>query len=77
MAKNNLSLILVCVFISSPLTAQELSVTDFGAVPDSLTLNTIAIQLAIDKCNQSGGGTVIVPSGLYLTGSIFLKTMYA
>ena len=44
-----------------------------GAVGDGRTLNTKAIQSAIDACAASGGGTVVVPKGVFVTGSIFLK----
>jgi hypothetical protein len=48
-------------------------VRDFGAVPDSLTVNTSAIQAAIDACAGSGGGTVLIDQGTYVTGTIILK----
>ncbi len=48
-------------------------VEDFGARGDGLFLNTKAIQETIDKCSQSGGGTVWVKNGVYLSGSIILK----
>ena len=47
--------------------------TDFGAVADGATLNTLAIQKAIDACSQKGGGIVTFPAGRYLTGTIQLK----
>ena len=50
-----------------------LSVRHCGAVADGVTLNTQAIQNTIDQVSSSGGGTVLVPSGVYLTGSIWLK----
>ena len=50
-----------------------LSIVDYGAVADGVTLDTQAIQSAIDRVSSSGGGTVLVPSGVYLTGSIWLK----
>ncbi len=50
------------------------SVTDFGAVADGLTLCTSAFQDAIDEVAQKGGGTVLVPAGVYLTGPIVLKS---
>jgi len=53
--------------------AKEYSVVDFGAVPDGFTLNTTAIQEAIDKAHKNGGGKVIVPSGVFLSGTIKLK----
>lgn len=50
-----------------------LSIVDYGAVADGVTLNTDAIQATIDEVSSLGGGTVLVPSGVYLTGSIWLK----
>ena len=49
-------------------------ITDFGAVSDGKTLNTAAIQKAIDTCTSTGGGQVIVPAGKYLSGTICLKS---
>ncbi len=49
------------------------SILDHGAVGDGKTLNTQAIQDAIDGCAGAGGGTVLVPGGVFVTGSIFLK----
>ena len=49
------------------------SISDFGAVGDGKTLNTNAIQNIIDRCSTNGGGTIVVPKGVYLSGSIFLK----
>ena len=48
-------------------------VTGFGAVGDGRTMCTQSIQAAIDSCAQSGGGYVLVPSGRFLSGTIFLK----
>jgi polygalacturonase len=50
------------------------NVLDYGAVGNGQTLNTTAIQSTIEACSQSGGGTVYIPAGVYLTGSIFLKS---
>jgi polygalacturonase len=49
-------------------------VTRFGARGDGKTLNTKAIQRAIDTCNKAGGGTVLVPPGNFLTGALFLRS---
>ena len=48
-------------------------VKDFGAVADGKTLNTAAIQAAIDACTKAGGGRVVVSGGIYMTGTIVLK----
>ena len=49
-------------------------VEQFGAVGDSLTVNTIAIQNAIDSCSKKGGGVVLFSKGQYVTGTIILKS---
>lgn len=48
------------------------NITAFGAVNDGQTLNTAAINKAIDECSRSGGGVVLVPRGLWLTGPLVL-----
>jgi len=53
---------------------KDFPVTDFGAVGDGSTECTEAFKKAIDKCSNDGGGRVIVPDGLYLTGAIRLKS---
>ncbi len=54
-------------------TKTHYNVTSFGAKGDGKTLNTKAIQNAIDECANNGGGTVVVPAGTYLTGTIVMK----
>lgn len=64
----------VCGAQPTPLaSAHEYHIEAFGAVGDSITLNTQAIQAAIDTAAAEGGGKVIVPPGQFLTGSLFLK----
>lgn len=46
----------------------------FGAVADGKTLDTGAIQAAIDACAQAGGGRVILAGGVFLSGTIVLKS---
>lgn len=48
-------------------------ITSYGAVNDGVTVNTIAINNAIDACAKNGGGTVLIPAGLWLTGPLVLK----
>ena len=50
------------------------NIKKFGAVPDGNTLNTKAINNAIDAANKKGGGVVLVPAGLWLTGPVVLKS---
>ena len=45
-----------------------------GAIGDSQTLNTVAIQKTIDRCSKQGGGIVSFKPGKYVTGSIFIKS---
>ena len=50
------------------------NVLDFGADAAGEQLATEAIQQAIDACSAAGGGTVIIPEGIYLTAPITLKS---
>lgn len=52
----------------------EVNIKDFGAVADGKTLNTEAINKAILEVSSQGGGKVIVPQGLWLTGPIELQS---
>lgn len=50
------------------------NIVDFGGVPDGTTLCTKAFEAAVKACFAAGGGTIYVPSGNFLTGSIQLKS---
>lgn len=50
----------------------QTSIIDFGAKGDGTTLNTEAINQAIKAINEKGGGRVIIPAGIWLTGPIQL-----
>lgn len=54
--------------------ANTVTLTDFGAVSDGKTLNTDAFAAAIDALSAKGGGTLNVPSGIWLTGPIIFKS---
>ena len=54
--------------------ADTLNIIKFGAKNDGVTLNTKSINDAIIACNKKGGGVVLVPKGLWLTGPIELKS---
>ena len=53
--------------------AKRCLITDAGAVADGQTLNTKAIQSAIDRCASNGGGVVVVPKGTFMSGALFFK----
>lgn len=65
--------IILVILLRSNIYSQ-FSISEFGAVADAKTLNTQAIQQAIDKCTAQGGGVVLIPKGTFLTGTIVLKT---
>jgi len=46
----------------------------YGAISDGTTLNTKSINNAINDCSKKGGGVVLIPEGLWLTGPIVLKS---
>jgi len=48
-------------------------ISKLGAVGDGQTLNTSAIQAAIETCATNGGGEIVVPQGTFVTGAIFLR----
>jgi len=49
-------------------------IQEYGAVGDGNTLNTTAIQAAIDACFAAGGGRVVVADGVYMTGTVVLRS---
>lgn len=46
------------------------NILDTGAIADGATLNTEAIQAALDRVLNTGGGLVLIPPGTFLTGSL-------
>ncbi len=67
-------LMVVLPFFAMPCFGMTVSISDRGAVGDGKTMNTAAIQKAVNACAENGGGTVIVPAGTFLTGSVELKS---
>lgn len=68
----DVGLLLICFFIHILAQAKDYPITQFGAVGDGKTVNTQAIQKAIDACSATGG-RVVIPKGTFLSGTIFLK----
>jgi polygalacturonase len=57
-----------------PAFSSTVSIVDHGALNDGSTVNTAAIQAAVDACAAEGGGTVLVPPGTWVSGGIELKS---
>lgn len=60
-------------WLAAAKTAPEAPITDFGAMADGATLNTKAIQAAIDHLAARHGGTVVIPRGVFVSGALFFK----
>src|SRR6478736_5316077 len=60
--------------VSPPPGPDRYNVRDHGAKGDGTTLDTAAVQAAIDACAQAGGGTVLVPAGDFVVGTLELKS---
>jgi len=76
MKNYRLFICLFCMGVSLAAVAETPGVFDvwaFGAKGNGVVLDTSAVQGAIDACNKAGGGTVAVPAGRYLTGTLTLK----
>jgi polygalacturonase len=72
-------LILILLVLAMPARAffttpvKVASITHFGAIGDGTTLNTKSIQAAIDNLAANGGGELVIPKGIFLSGALFLK----
>src|SRR5687768_3870394 len=67
---------LLCALPTLPAVAapkRRVDIRRHGAVADGTTVNTVAIQKAIDACAAAGGGAIVVPKGVFISGSIVLK----
>ncbi len=56
------------------ISSSSFNVRTYGATGDGATKDHVAIQAAIDACATEGGGTVVIPAGRYLTGTLWLKS---
>lgn len=64
---------LIIFFSAKAGFATDFLITDFGAKPGIAELNTIPINKAVEACYENGGGRVVVPAGIFRTGTIVLK----
>lgn len=60
------------VILATSFRKDTFNIVKYGAKPDGITLNTKSINEAITACNKKGGGVVIIPTGMWLTGPIVL-----
>ena len=61
------------VVVAPKFKKDTLSIVKYGAVRDGNTLNTKSINNTIDAISKKGGGVVLIPAGLWLTGPVVLK----
>lgn len=69
---SGLLLALVLRVVALATVARSYDITEFGAKPN--TIATVAIQKAIDAAAAAGGGRVLIPTGLFRSGTLFLKS---
>ena len=75
MRKNLLFILLILSCLSAIAdNLNDYNVRSFGAVGDGKSLDSPAINTAIESAFANGGGKIIVPAGIYLCGSIHLKS---
>src|SRR5437016_4505049 len=65
--------LLLLVLLAAPSRAADFNAAAYGAKGDGASVNTVAIQKAIDAAAKSKGTVVFAP-GVYLTGALFLKS---
>ena len=71
------ALLLAAAFLTSCVSGDRpparYVISEHGAVGDGATVNTRAIQGAIDACAAGGGGVIVVPKGVFVSGALFFK----
>jgi polygalacturonase len=68
-----LFIFVLAALLSANAFSRNYIITRHGVGNDSTKLNTVIIQKLIDKAHAKGGGTIVVPKGVYLTGALFFK----
>ncbi len=61
-------------FINLSAQSNSFDIVKFGAIADGKMVNTKAIQQTIDACAAKGGGTVVIPTGTFISGTLHLRS---
>lgn len=67
-----LSCLFICLLVNDGF-AKDFLITSFGAKPGTTTINTGPINKAIQACYNNGGGRVVIPAGVFKSGTILMK----
>src|SRR5690554_5726744 len=73
MRKYGILLMFLIALILQSCSKSDYNILNFGAISDGKTMNTLAIQKAIDECHKNGGGKVVIPKGTFLSGTLYMK----
>lgn len=73
-AQNTMLISILAALLTLVSSAADLNVNDFGAKGDDAATDTLAIQQAIDRAAEKGGGRVILEGGTFISGTIYLRS---
>ena len=62
----------ICCYLTGNAHSTEYNIFQFGAAKETSVVQTEAVSAAIEQCQRQGGGKVLIPSGIYTPGRIFL-----
>jgi polygalacturonase len=65
---------LLVLFAHAGMGAGVFNIKDYGAVGDGVSIETKAVQKTIDACSEAGGGTVWIPAGRFVIGTVEVKS---
>jgi hypothetical protein len=63
---NRAAILAIILLQATGLWAAEFNIRDFGATPDDATDDTQAVRAALASCEKAGGGSVVIPAGVYI-----------
>lgn len=70
----NIGFLTICKSESRDVDVLVFDVREFGASGDGVSLDTAAVQRAIDACSEANGGVVRVPAGRFVIGTVRIKS---